>query len=80
MNILRNYNYHYLLPEITKIILDPTEADELRLVGLEALSWYNKSYQRPLILSTCEKILNDKKAGASLKEQALRTKNKLLAS
>lgn len=80
MNILRNYTYHHHVPEITRIILDPTEADELRLTGLEALSWYNKSYQRPLILSTCEKILNDKKADASLKEQALRTKNKLLAS
>lgn len=80
MNILRNYTYHHHLPEVTKIILDPTEDDALRLIGLEALSWYNKSYQRPLILSTCEKILADKKAHASLKEQALRTKNKLLAS
>lgn len=76
---LRTYNYHWALPQVATLILDNTQDKQLRLAGLDAFSWFIHSYQRPLIIATCNKILADTNSDSDMKEQALRTKNRMMA-
>lgn len=77
ITILRTYNYHRLLPHICNLILNKNENRQLRLASLEVLSWYNLSYQKPLILETCRKVIEDPSVDEELKNLALKTKNRV---
>jgi HEAT repeat protein len=76
---LRNYTYHGIVPQVSAMILDTTDDLQLRLAALEALSWFTHSYQRPLILRTCEQVMQQPGVSAELKAQATRTRNILLS-
>ena len=79
VSTLRTYNYHAVLPLVAELILNKSENKQIRLAALDAFSWYTHSYQRPLILATCDKILADAGSDEDLKEQALRTRNRMHA-
>lgn len=74
---LRTYRYHHMVGDLATIALNKNETNEFRVAALEAMGWYDMSYQRPLILKTVNEILNDKSVDKEISDQALRTKNRL---
>lgn len=74
---LRNTPIHVTVPEYLALIDDPEENEEVKLVMLDALAWYNLSYRRPEIMAACEKIMKQPKASKALKSAAKRTYNRL---
>lgn len=77
INSLRNTPIHVTVPEYLALIDDPEEDEEIKLVMLDALAWYNLSYRRPEIMAACEKIMKQPKASKALKSAAERTYNRL---
>lgn len=72
---LRNYSYHVLVPEVISFVLNENEDKQLRLAALEALSWFDQSWQRPAIDAMCNKILSDTSFSPEFREEARRVKN-----
>lgn len=75
ITMLRNYTYHLIVPQVCSLILDTSDDLQLRIAALEALSWFTHSWQKPLILLTCDKLLQQTGLDEELKNQAIRTKN-----
>lgn len=74
---LRLYRYHKLVPTVLGVISNPSESEAIRVAALEAMGWFNLSYQRQNILHTCNQLLNDSLTPLSVKYQALKTKRRL---
>lgn len=74
---LRTYRYHHLIDDLVVIALNKNESTEIRTAALEAMGWYDMSYQRPLIIKTANTLLSDSSADKQIREQALRVKNRL---
>lgn len=77
INSLRNTPIHVTVPEYLALIDDPEENEDVKLVMLDALAWYNLSHQRPQIMAACESIMKQPKASKALKSAAARTYNRL---
>lgn len=74
---IRNMNNHYLLSDYINFAKDESEDLSLRIMMLEALSWFQFSYRNTEIISLCDDIIqhSDKQ---DLIYQALKTKNIIL--
>ena len=72
---LRAYRHHLIVPDVINIIKDQTKSIEIRISGLEALSWYGFSYQRYSIIDLCESLIKEKGINDDLKNQATKTLN-----
>lgn len=57
---IRNYNDHLHIDAYLKLIEDPTEDTELRIVMAEALGWFNYSYVKPKIITGLKEIAKTK--------------------
>ncbi|GGH18380.1 hypothetical protein FAZ19_11705 [Sphingobacterium alkalisoli] len=79
MNSLRLYRQHALIPTLISIAQDQEESAELRKTALDVMGWYVISVHRPKIQEACELILNQEKAPKEVKDEALKTKNRLRA-
>jgi len=77
MRYFRNYTYISAIPEIIKFAEDSKTAPELRVTAIEALGWYSFSYKKDMIKEACEKIEKDNSAPQAVKDEALRTFNRL---
>ncbi len=76
---LRNYNYHYMVPEYLTI-LDDTEIDEkLRITMIEALAWFTNSEYKAQIIEKCNQLVSSDNCSLAIRTEALRTKNRLQA-
>lgn len=73
---LRNENVHATLGEYLAILDNPDESEDLKLVLLDALAWYNESYRRYEILAACDRLRKTSRSKA-IREQALRTYNRV---
>lgn len=74
----RNYNFHEGVPALVNIALDEKYPEIIRRNIVEALGWFNISYQRKIIIEMCDKLIS---SGVSdtIKDEAVRTKNRILA-
>ncbi|WP_437920302.1 HEAT repeat domain-containing protein [Sphingobacterium sp. LRF_L2] len=68
---MRAYRYHEAVPHLIRLILDEQENLTLRIQAIEALSWFDRSYQKPSILEACELLV--KHQNSNLKKEATRT-------
>ncbi len=72
LRTLRAYRYHQAVPFVIRLVENEQTATANRVVALEALSWYGQSFQKPMILARCEKLIQS--GPAELRDQAHRTK------
>ena len=67
---LRNYPLHWRADELLKMVTDPTDSEELRIVMAEALGWFRYSVERGKIaaaLSDC--LARDKSISPRLRRE-----------
>jgi len=76
---LRNYQFQEALPVLISLVSDKNEATELRVVGLEALGWYAFSYNREKIVAACDQLLNRTETPPDVKDEALKTRKRIIA-
>ncbi len=74
----RLYRHHSCVPDLIALAEDPVLEEPLRVAAVEALGWFGRSFQRPLIETMCEK-LNDGGQPAAIRAGALRTSRRLAA-
>jgi DNA-binding ferritin-like protein (Dps family) len=72
---LRNYNYHSVVPQVIIVALDKSEVKEVRLAAIEALSWFQHSYQRQKIVEMCDTLSKSTTEDKEIIDQAVRAKN-----
>lgn len=73
---LRNYNYHPTVEGFIRFAKE-NENEELQLTMIEALGWFNISYKKDLILKACEEIAKNPKYSPKVRDESLRTINRL---
>lgn len=76
---LRNYPLHWSAEKFVEFAADTTESEYLRLVMVEALGWFNYSYQRDMIASALSQILQREKLSPRLKDEVEKTLKRLKA-
>lgn len=76
LRAFRNQTIHQHLEELISFI-DTTSNTRLKLAGVELLGWFDHSYKRNLITDFCEKALNDKSITEELKNELIKTKNRI---
>lgn len=59
LRMLRAYRYHQAVPYVLELVANEAEAAPLRVLGLEVLGWYSKSYHKSAIRSTCLHVLQN---------------------
>ncbi|NQU32889.1 MAG: HEAT repeat domain-containing protein, partial [Bacteroidetes bacterium] len=69
---LRNYNYHQGVPGFLKF-LDESEDQELRQMLIEALGWFNLSFEKQQIIDYCNKLANDEAEPEEIRQEAKKT-------
>lgn len=74
---LRNYNYHFLVPEYVKIAANPREDKDVRLAMIEALGWFTHSYNKQYIIDTCSLITENQLEDDLIRREALKTLNRM---
>ncbi len=74
ISAVRATNYHVLVPEIVKVAADSLEEAGIRIASLEALSWFRKSYQTPVIVEACSRIEKETANNQEIRNAALRTR------
>lgn len=72
LRVLRAYRYHEAIPHVLQLVLHPKEEESVRILGLEVLSWYNKSYRKADITAACQQILQQENS-EQIKKQARKT-------
>jgi len=76
IRLLRNYNYHGAVESLCRLA-KTAKSDEVKITLIEALGWFNISYNKPLIIQACKEILNDASASKAVKGESLKTINRL---
>lgn len=77
ISALRNVNYHPSVDKYLSFVSNDNEDLKLRIAMLESLAWFGNSYRKPEIIATCQTINNDTTLPQSLRDEALRTINKI---
>lgn len=76
ISYFRNYNIHYLVPELTAFAKDTSEDTSLRVAMIEALGWFDLSWRKAEIIDMCDWLIaNDK--DRSVVDEAVKTKSRL---
>ena len=74
----RLYRHHYCVPELIALAEDAALEEPLRVAAVEALGWFGRSYQRPIISAMCERLLQSEQP-RTIFEQTQRTSKRLEA-
>lgn len=74
----RNIPLHHLVPQLLDFVKDGAD-EEFQLLTIEALGWHPLSYQTPLIAETMQQISQDTKYSQAVRDEALKTYNRLNA-
>ncbi|MFA6980877.1 MAG: HEAT repeat domain-containing protein [Ignavibacteriaceae bacterium] len=75
----RNYKFRDAIPVLIEILGDKKQPDSLRNSIVEALGWFSFSLEKNNIISAVEKIVADKSSNEYLRNEAIKTKNRLVA-
>jgi hypothetical protein len=73
----RNYRFHKVVPLLIEIAKDRIQDEKIVVQILETLGWFNLSFRKNLIIDFCNEVIADANFQASIKSEALRTKNRL---
>ena len=74
----RNTPVHHLVPQMLQFLKDGAD-EETQLIIVEALGWHPLSVQTPLISETMQQIHEDQKYSQAVRDEALKTYNRLHA-
>lgn len=74
---LRNNNYHAHVGIYLNLLGDPGQDMNIRIRLAEALGWFTLSRKRNDIVSACRKLANDEKTALPLRNELLKTVNRL---
>jgi HEAT repeat protein len=74
----RNFRYHPAVDQLINIAKDITCSSQIRTSVLEALGWFTYSIKRLNIMNACDDIINNEVVEKIVKDEALKTKNRLL--
>lgn len=74
----RNIAVHHLVPQLLEYV-QTTADEEMRLLIIEALGWHPLTCQRQLIGDTMQAIRRDTKYSQAVRDEALKTYNRLYA-
>jgi len=74
----RNYQFQEGLPYLLNCARNVDEEAVLRKVCLEALGWYTFSNNRDSIIETCEEIARQQNGPEIVRQEALKTKTRIL--
>lgn len=74
----RNYKFRDAIPVLLEILADRKYPDSLRTAIVEALGWFSFSIEKNSILGAIEKIIDDKTSSILLRNEAIKTKNRLV--
>ena len=74
----RNIPLHHLVPQLLDFVRDGAD-EEFQLLVIEALGWHPLSYQTPLISEAMQQISQDTKYSQTVRDEALKTYNRLNA-
>ncbi len=75
----RIYNFIQAVPELVDLAKSNKEESVTRVAILDALGYYGFAHNREIIISGCDEIIKDSKTPKSVKQEALKTKNRILA-
>lgn len=75
---LRNYQYQDALSVLLALSRDNQTPAALRVAILEALGWFNGSYNRHLIIAVTSEIYQDPANPEEVRKEALKTKQRIL--
>ncbi len=75
----RNYNFVEAIPELLVLAQDEKQPEKLRLAAIEALGWFNYCDISDKVIAVCENLSSRDSVPESIKEEAVKTKNRLLA-
>ncbi len=73
---LRNYNYHPATDMLCEMAIKST-SQELRIILLEALGWFNLSYKKNKITETCRIIAGNGQEPLEIRNEAIKTLKRL---
>jgi hypothetical protein len=76
---LRNYYYHFNVPEYVEIAANPREKQEIRQAMIEALGWFTHSYNSHLITDMCKRIMDNDLEDEGIRKEALKTYRRINA-
>lgn len=76
LTTLRNYHYHYIVPEVIRFAEDTTQPLDLRVTAVEALGWFHSSYQKEAINAMCDRLVASG-APEALVAEARKTRSRL---
>lgn len=74
---LRIYNYIQAVPQLLQLAVNTREDVAIRVATLEALGWYSLSFNKEIILKTCDDLISRSDTPQVVKEEAIRTKNRI---
>jgi hypothetical protein len=75
---IRNNPYPQMVDDILVSLTNDSEPLTIRIALAEALGWYNYSSRKNDIILACQKIINNEiKLDENLKEEILKTSNRL---
>ncbi|MBQ8423453.1 MAG: hypothetical protein IJY36_04265 [Coprobacter sp.] len=73
---MRNYHVHFMVPELLEYMQQTTDTVVQKNM-LEAFGWFKRSYRAPEIKAVAEKMSNDASLCESVRNEALKTYNRL---
>ncbi|MDZ7763798.1 MAG: hypothetical protein U5K00_05160 [Melioribacteraceae bacterium] len=76
---LRNYNFKDAVPKLLTILEEENIPVKLKTVIVEAMGWYNYSYERANIIATLGSIIEDEGTAIPLLNEAVKTRNRLIS-
>jgi len=74
----RNYKFRDAIPFLNELLLDGNQPDSLRAATVEALGWFSFSIEKKAIVTAIEKVIDDKSTSIFLKNEAVKSKFRLL--
>ncbi len=77
VNSLRNNSYHMMTDNYLKVLGNPDENLNLRIKLAEALGWFTLSHRKGDIINSCKSIANQVGIDTKLKDELLKTANRL---
>jgi len=74
---LRNYNVHFLVPEMLAYLSEPSDDVKIQQAMWETLGWFDLSYQAPVIAAKAQAVMNDTRFDERVRREAERTWNRV---
>ena len=74
----RNYRFHEAIPELIILAEDKSIDKKLRAQIYEALGWFNLSFEKNNIITSCNKIIMNQSEPDIVRNEATRTKKRLI--